>query len=630
MRQPARSAFRARKVDTARFPAPTSGWVSNQNVSLPEQNVIGALVLDNFFPTAREIILRRGSARYATFENETLPITSLFRYSNGAIERMFAANNNSILDVTTPEGAENIIIGDPVTGDEIGLGADIIGLTSLNESHTMLTGLTGGYWVTTQFATTGGSFLVGVNGINKPFLYDGNRFYQIDENDISLVRIGAATGTFAVGEVITGATSTAKGTILYKDPDFLTIRKTTAANFTSGETVTGGTSGATATTTAAEEVYFIGMTGVDTTLLSFVWSYKSRLLFIERGSMNVWYLDVDAVTGVLKIFPMGGLFPSGGSLMIGAAWSMDSSGDGGLSEQCVFFSTEGEVVVYQGNNPSLADQWSKVGLYKIGRPRGPRSLIRQGGDLLVPNDIGFTPLTQAIQRQTAELAPASVSDPIQDDWSEAVLNRDAQNWEAITWSENQMTVISMPKIVTEPHTAFVANSITGAWARFTGWEIMCMCVFRGRLYFGSSDGRIVQAWATGSDEGKTYTGIYVPLFLDMNTPLQMKFPRMGRVVTKSPYEVLPQVKVQVDYNVRLPAVPNATMVEGVDTWGDAVWSDAKWGVSPEKKIWQRWRPMSGKGYSLAPSVQITSGGNVALDCSVIKTEITFEIGDIVS
>lgn len=60
------------------------------------------------------------------------------------------------------------------------------------------------------------------------------------------IDISGITGTFQVGETITGGTSTETATVAFVGDDFLIITSPSGA-FTNGETITGGTSSATAT-----------------------------------------------------------------------------------------------------------------------------------------------------------------------------------------------------------------------------------------------------------------------------------------------------------------------------------------------------------------------------------------------
>lgn len=98
-------------------------------------------MLRNFFPTATGCVLRRGTEPRATLPGGN-PVTAMFSYLSGAQEEMFAAT-------------------------EVGIWR--IGVTPVS----VLSGQTGGDWSVVQFATTGGTFLIGVNGSDPEFIYDG-------------------------------------------------------------------------------------------------------------------------------------------------------------------------------------------------------------------------------------------------------------------------------------------------------------------------------------------------------------------------------------------------------------------------------------------------------------------------
>src|SRR3546814_16537503 len=95
-------------------------------------------------------------------------------------------------------------------------------------------------------------------------------------------------------------------------------------------------------------------------------------------------MDSADIIGVsAEPFTVGVVVVRGGALRFGSAWTIDSSSDSGLSEQNIFVSTEGEVAVYQGSDPGEAATWSKVGVYRIGKPLGARAHFRGGGDIAI-------------------------------------------------------------------------------------------------------------------------------------------------------------------------------------------------------------------------------------------------------
>lgn len=596
------------------FPAATGGWVANQNITSPESR-LGAFKLQNYFPATVTNILRRGSEKYATVGDGSLPAESLMAYKMGANRALFAATEDSIYPITT--------VADP----------DV-------SPTAVVTGMTSGVWSSVQFATTGGTYLINVNGSDLLQLYDGSTFYAIGDQDVNRLNFDAETLAFTVGQTLTGGTSGATAEILKVESDgsdgFLLIGDITGGPFDDNETITDGAGGS-ATADGVDVPLFVGITGTKpdgsalaTSDFIYTFIYKNRLFFIEKESMRFWYLPIDQIGGTATPFPMGGVFALGGSLMFGSSWSLGTSGDGGLSEQCAFITTEGEVAVYQGDNPATAATWDKVGTYRVGKPLGPKGWIRAGGDLALATDIGFVPLSQAIQRDFAALSPAAISFPIEDEWRNFVRLRSSGAWHCEVWPENQMAVIALPTVNGQPAEMLVVNVRTGAWAEYTNWDGNCLEVFNGRLFFGSVDGKVVEANVSGLDQGETYTGLYVPLFDDCGTPGSLKIPQIGRVFLRAPREATPSLAMQFDYIYEETPPPSAPVIAGASEWGVGIWGEAIWGEGQALKSYMQWQSIGGTGYAMTPEVQITSGSLVPLDVEIIRIEITYDTGDIVS
>lgn len=368
---------------------------------------------------------------------------------------------------------------------------------------------------------------------------------------------------------------------------------------------------------------------LDPAILNFAWAYKQRLFFVQKDSLDAWYLDVDQVGGELTKLPLGGVFQQGGSILFGASWSLDAGAQGGLSEQCIIVTTEGEVAVFQGSNPSDASDWGKVGVYRIGRPLGKKAWIRDGGDLIIATSIGYVRLSEAIRRELAALGPTAVSYPIEVAWNQAVELRGTP-WHCEVWPSKQMAVVALPTFGEQPPAMFIANIRTGAWCRRLNWEGTCLLVFRERLFFGSVNGKVVEANVSGLDQGASYTGVCVPLFEDLGTPASFKITELARAVGLAPVAVNVQVTIQNDYFVSLAAAPGALPVPIGNEWGNAIWGQSVWGGIPELRPRQDWVSVAGSGYALSPAFQLTSGSVVPLDYELVRVEVTFQTAEIVT
>lgn len=136
------------------FASPVRGWVTNMNLSAATPGA--ALVLDNWIPTQTGIKARGGSIEYADIGAD--PVTSLFVYRISGVSKLFAADEGSIWNITSTPSED-------------------------------VTSQTGGYYSTTQFETSGGTYLFAANGTDSLRRYDGTSWLAITG-----VSAGAITG----------------------------------------------------------------------------------------------------------------------------------------------------------------------------------------------------------------------------------------------------------------------------------------------------------------------------------------------------------------------------------------------------------------------------------------------------
>lgn len=361
--------------------------------------------------------------------------------------------------------------------------------------------------------------------------------------------------------------------------------------------------------------------------LSYVWSCHRRLFFVEKNSLNAWYLPADSIGGTAVQMPLGGVFPRGGALLFGSSWSLETGN--GLQEQCAFFSSEGEVAIYQGTDPSTAATWSKVGVYRTGKPRGAKAHIRAGGDVVTATDIGFLPLSTSVQRDYAALSAAAISYKIEEAWNEALAERPG-NWACEIWPTKQMVLVAPPTPDGQIAEIFVANARTGAWGLYTGWKATCLQLFGDRLFFGSDEGLIIEAEVTGFDLEQPYTGKWVPLFDTLKAPASTKTSLLMRGVLKAPVEIVPQLSLQADYIVSLPVQPDAAAISASSVWGTAIWNQSVWAQDAALQVFAQWQSVGGIGTAVAPGWQVTSGNLVPPDVELVRIDMTYDQGDIVS
>jgi len=590
-----------RQAKTGAFPAPirglqTSGVLMNGPPDAAE-------VLDNFIPTDKGARLRGGTTLFATVDDA---VERLMIYRSGAVEQMFATTETTIVDVSS--------VVDEATAEQ----PDVIGLTS-------------GDWSFQQWGTAGGQFLVCVNGADYYHYYDGTEWNPIVGVAIFDLAYDALTLPFAVGQTVTGGTSGATATIYSITPATATtgtlrLGTITGGPFADNEAITTST-GAAVANGASAAGSTVTLTGVDGRDLSFVWSHKARLWFIEDGTLNAWYLPTNAFGGSATKFPLTGLFRLGGALMFGGTWTVDSGS--GIDDMQVFVTTEGEVAIYQGTDPASASTWAVVGLYRIARPLNKQAWFWAGSDLFIMTEEGIVAISQIMSKDRAQLQASALTTAIEDLWRATIGRRTATSKFPVTvWPSESLFVIGVPSTTGNP-TCLVANTRTGAWSRILGWDVRAIRVFNDRLYYGDDAGAIYRADNGGSDAGNEYVGFYVPKFQEYGTP-DWKSALHARASWRSDVTAKVRLVAYSNYVANtLPALPAAMTENKSGIWGTSgqKWgSGKKWGAAEPVVAGTDWQSVNAGGYALAPGLVIVSNSDTKPVFEIVSLHQRFEVG----
>lgn len=366
------------------------------------------------------------------------------------------------------------------------------------------------------------------------------------------------------------------------------------------------------------------ITGVSSDDLSFVWTFKKRLFFTEKGTTNAWYLASLSIAGSASKLDLGGIFPLGGSLIFGGTFSRDA-GDG-LDDFCIFATDQGEVAVYQGDDPSEANSWSLVGVYRIGKPLGKNAHFKAGGDIAVTVDDGIVSLAQAIQQDRAAQVP--VTYPIEEPWRKLIKERSfVHPFQTIVWPRQSMAVVAVPSFGGVEKYCLVVNTKTGAWGRYTGWDTRCVAVFQDKLYFGTQDGTIVEGEAGGSDQGQPYSLVVIPKFDMLGSPNE-KLALHARIVARSSDPLSVQLFGAADYVYSIPVPLPSDPDPGGNKWGSGVWGVSTWGGGDNSKIITEWQAIDGIGHALTVGLQVTSGRDAAPDFELVSLNLQYQEGAI--
>lgn len=478
------------------LPAPVDGW--NARDSLADMGEKDAVLLVNWFPQLTYCQVRYGYTQFATgLPGQT---ETLMEYSGGSTSKFFAIAGGSVYDITS--------------GGAVGAAA--------------VSGLTNSRWQYVNVATPGGTFILMVNGVDAPYLYNG----------------------------------------------------TTWTN----PSITGS--------------------GLTATNLVNINLHKNRVWFVENGTLKAWYLPIQSISGTAQPFDLSAYADRGGYIMAMGTWTIDSGY--GSDDYAVFVTSNGQVLVYRGTDPSSASTWALSGIYWMGSPIGRRCMEKYRGDMVVITQDGLVALSSALE--ASRLNPkAALTNKIQGQISSAVSTYSGNfGWQVIPYPKQNMLLLNVPVQVGNLQEQYVMNTLSGAWCDFQGWNANCWELFNDDMYFGAN-GYVGKAWNTNADNGAAITTSGLQAFNDFGTPREKQFTMMRPMLyTNGTPSIQGSINVNFDQsapgsNLQTLSVPAAIWDSG--TWDSALWAD----TLILSRVWQG---ATGIGTHGAPRIASSSNGQV--------------------
>jgi hypothetical protein len=446
----------------------------------------------------------------------------------------------------------------------------------------------------------------------KMFAANATKIYDVTTTVPAVVKTGQASGNYVASQL-----ANASGdflTVANDAGDFLLrFDGTTWTTLNAGQ-ITAAGPGSAAVAAGANLVY--------------VCKYRNRYFFIEKNSMNAWYLGLNSIGGVLSMLPLSGAATKGGKLLFCATWSIDA-GDG-IDDKLVFATDLGELLIFTGSDPSVAASWRQEGRYEMSPPMGMNAHIAVGGDLLIATVDGIMPTSGAVTKDRAELELAAITRPIKTMWRDEALDKIEYPWTMCKWDEYGGMFVTWPGGVPGKQLCAVVNQATGAWARFTGWDAMCFIRMRGDMFFGTQTGQIMQADRSGYDNGAVYVATLVGGWEMFQSPSQTATWRQARASfsARAHEPFVPQLSACTDYVITLPPPPSAGLDPGIlDIWDEGVWDTSVWDAPSAPKPAIRntgWVSIGVTGFSHAPIVQVTVGQQAKPVVDLISIAATFE------
>jgi hypothetical protein len=386
---------------------------------------------------------------------------------------------------------------------------------------------------------------------------------------------------------------------------------------------------------------FYGSTGVTSpppvtpSSLNFVWNYSSRLFFLANGKAKFYYLNTLAIAGELGEFNVD--LQYGGSLIAGGTWTHDAGN--GMNDSLVLVSSEGEMIVYNGDDPSDFARWSLQGRFFIGKPVSNRCMVKMGGDLLILTDNGLVSCEKSINADFSQADLTNVAVNIQKKLNETIDRYKGNNgWHSIVWSSKNMLMVNAPRN-DGLSLQFAANTISWAWGRFSSVNARVFCEHDDRLFFTkgsqlfefevSSDDTMIE-----DDLSVTHTPVSASMLTAFNSFGDMNNVKAGKLA--QPIASLPdRTKLGINaaydgvYKPTTPVYPYPRKGEagGFDIdnmWDKARWDESAWQATVEAPDWLH---IDGIGHQVAIVMETQSPNSEEVEAvEVYSFNLSLEMG----
>lgn len=340
------------------------------------------------------------------------------------------------------------------------------------------------------------------------------------------------------------------------------------------------------------------ITGVTASTLFSPNVYAGRLFFPVKNTLKVAYLPLNSIAGAAGVLDFGSLCKRGGFMVAMGTWTADG-GDGGSDDLAVFMTSEGEVLIYTGTDPTTAGSFQKVGIFQCGKPLGKRPLLKYGADLVMILEDGTYPVSSLIKQGVTQ-ASLALSDKIRVAFGDAAKSFGSVfGWQATYYPLLQRMIVNVPQNTTgTTYVQFVMSSLTQSWCRYRSWNARSWVQFNSLPYFGDASGRVWKAETGGTDNAVPITVSCRQAYSNLGVPGRTKHVLMARPrlqVTTIRSNII--LDADIDYQNN-PVVSVAPLSFPIGMWDVSLWNACYWSVG--QRTLGDWQTLGVVGTVIAP------------------------------
>ncbi len=388
----------------------------------------------------------------------------------------------------------------------------------------------------------------------------------------------------------------------------------TAAGGTSENTDNAGPSGTSSAITdgTVTWAYTPAISGVNPDDIAFVTVAKNRVWLVKKNSQTGYYLPIGSLYGVAQTFHFGPQFKGGGYLVGIWTWTLD--GGAGMDDHLVAISSSGDIVMYLGTDPSSSSTWALKGSWNVGAvPVGRRITTDNGGDLVIMSTLGAFPLSKMLAGANFQQADSDIYETrkIAPAIGRIMTERATSlGWELLIHPEDKALLLLTPAVTGSPREQWSMPLASRGWSQHTGTPMATATSWKGKLYFGTSGGKVCvndgDADNVGIADANNATAIEWWL---ITAPQSLGNANRKRLQGVAPRFItsgtVPQFSIEGRFNfdVSDPGSIQYVSTPGITTWGTP-WGVMIWGSG--QGIAGEYRGVAGEGAAVAIALRVAS------------------------
>lgn len=183
---------------------------------------------------------------------------------------------------------------------------------------------------------------------------------------------------------------------------------------------------------------FTTSTGLDPAGFDGVLAHQDRLFFWKTGDeLDFYYGELGAITGSLTRFPLGRLGNITGKILGLKSLTIDSGQ--GMNDVLAIFTTTGQIVCYEGLDPSDGNNWRQINRIKVAPPVSLDAFVEVGTDLWMLTGSGVVSVLSSMRESSLALVN-TISRPVQKELVDQIA--EGGSWSMHLSADGRMVIIN--------------------------------------------------------------------------------------------------------------------------------------------------------------------------------------------